>query len=300
MRRFKLAFLSIIALFLIYSGGSWYIASQATRAERITAKLTPASVGLQYESVYFAPRSDTVELKGWHIEPEKPKGVVILVHGLDSHKSDVKVGLLELARKLYDRKIAVFLFDLRGHGESGDGKLSGGLFEQQDFWGAFDWLVKKGIAPHKIGALGFSLGGAIVLLAASQEPRLQAVVADSAFSNVSDVRTNEIAKRLSIPKWLAASFDPGVTLVAQIFYGIEFKKISPDIAIKKLDYPVLLIHSKTDERIPYEHSVRLKSASPNQDTVMWTVAKAEHAKAFISYPEEYLDKITEYFESRWK
>ena len=299
LRRLKLSILVLLALFVVYSGGSWYIASQATKAKRSISAQTPASFGLNYQSVDFLSRDGAVKLKGWYIKLEDQKGVLIMVHGIDSNKADPEDGYLKLARGLYDRGIGVFLFDLRGHGESDDGKLSGGQFEQQDLLGAFDWLAQQGVAPGKIGVRGASMGGAITLLSASREPRLQAVIADSAFADISDLISVEIAKRLSIPVWLSASFVPGVTVATKLFYGIDLKSISPEQAIAQLSYPVLLIHSHTDGRIPYEHGVRLKAASPSPGTVLWIVDGVDHAKTFVTYPDEYIDRVTKYLDSRW-
>lgn len=300
VRRLKLSILIVLAIFALYASGSWYIASQATNAERELPTRTPASVGLKYENVDFISREDIVPLKGWYIQPENPKGVVIIVHGLDANRVDEDIGLLPLAKRLHDRGIAVLLFDLRGHGESGKGKLSGGQFEQRDLLGAFDWLVNRGTPPQRIGLLGFSLGGAISLLSAGQEPRLQAVVADSAFADLSDLMSKEVAKRLSIPTWLSRSFNPGVTVAARTVYGIKLRDISPERAVASLQYPVLLIHSEADARIPYEHAVRLKSASPNKETVLWSVNRVKHAETFVNFPDEYVERVTGYFESRWK
>ncbi|MEK7353693.1 MAG: alpha/beta hydrolase, partial [Chloroflexota bacterium] len=122
---------------------------------------------------------------------------------------------------------------------------------------------------------------------------------DSAFADLSDLMSSEIARRLSIPVWLSASFNPGVTVATKALYGIDLKSISPEKAIARLPYPDLLIHSQTDERIPYEHSVRLKAASPNPDTILWTVDRAEHSKTFVTYPDEYVDRVMKYLDSRW-
>lgn len=294
-----LAFTAIL-IFLVYTSGSWFMASQATKAQRKMPQFTPSSVGLIYEEVNFTSRDGSVQLKGWYINPVKIKGVVILVHGLDSEKADGEVGFLDLARRLDEHEVAVFLFDLRGHGESGEGKLSGGFFEQQDLLGAFDWLVNQGVEPHKIGVIGFSMGGAVTLLSAAQEPRLQAIVADSAFSDVRDMLSNEIPKRALVPKWLAPAFIPGITIAARLSYGIEMDKIVPEQAIAHLKYPILLIHSRADERIPFEQGLRLKTASADPGTTLWELKDTKHVKAFQSYPDEYVERVLKYFSNRWE
>lgn len=289
-----------IFLFLIYAFSSLFMASKVTKAVRKLPGLTPASLELSYEKVNFTSRDGSVQLKGWYIKPERAKGVIILVHGLDSEKADSNVGYLELAKRLYQKNVAVFLFDLRGHGESGDGKLSGGFFEQQDLLGAFDWLVQRGVEPGKTGVLGFSMGGAIALLSAAREPRLQAVATDSAFADLRHLLSREIPERTPVPKGLAGVFIPGITLSARLAYSIELDRIVPEKALADLKYPVLLIHSRGDERIPFENALRLKAASANPATTLWEVKDTKHVKGFQSYPDEYVERVLRYFLNRWE
>lgn len=287
-------------IFLIYASISLFMASKVTKAERKMSEATPAALNLNYEEVNFPSRDGSVKLKGWYIRPDKAKGTAIIVHGLDSQKADSEVGFPDLARKLYDREVGVLLFDLRGHGNSGDGKLSGGFFEQQDLLGAFDFLVNRGVGPHKIGVVGFSMGGAVTLLSAAREPRMQAVITDSAFADIRDMLSSEIPKRSPVPKGLSKAFIPGITVTTRLVYGIELDKIVPEKAISGLRYPVLLIHSRADERIPFEHSLRLKAASPHPGTTLWELKEVKHVKAFKTYPDEYTAQVVKYFSSRWK
>lgn len=284
-----------------YGGVSWYMASQVTVAERNPLEALPASVGLSSKDVSFAPRGNehTITLQGWLVSAPESRGTVIIVHGVDSNRADPEVGYLELADALAKRGFSSMLFDLRGHGESGGEQVSGGLFEQQDLLGAFDFLIEREVAPERIGVLGVSLGGAIALLAAAKEPQLQATVADSTFADLSDLIVAEAKKRTNLPEWMVPILVPGMIQAAKLAYGIDIKQIAPIEAIKQLPYPVLLIHGNADERIMLSHAHRLAEASPHPGTKLWVVPAAEHARTFKSNPEEYTKRVARYFEERF-
>ena len=291
----------LIVLGVPYGGVSWYMASQVTVAERNPLEDFPSSVGLSAKDVSFVPRGeeDTIILKGWLINAPESRGTVIIVHGVDSNRADPEVGYLELADALAKRGLSSMLFDLRGHGESGGEQVSGGLFEQHDLLGAFDFLIEREVTSERIGVLGVSLGGAVALLAAAKEPQLQATVVDSTFADLSDLIVAEAKKRTNLPEWLVPILMPGMIQAAKLAYGIDIKQIAPIEAIEQLPYPVLLIHGNADERIMLSHAHRLAEASPHPGTKLWVVPAAEHARTFKSSPEEYTERVALYFEGRF-
>lgn len=297
MRRLLLV-LTLIALVLImlFGGASWYIASQAVKAERKPLEDTVARLQIPFEEVTFPARDKTVMLKGWYLLTSDRDSVIILVHGVDSNRASRDTGLVDLAGGLYREGFSVLLFDLRGHGESGEGRLSGGLFEQEDVLGAYDWLLSRGFQPGRIGLWGISLGAAVSLLAAAREPGIAGVVADSAFADIRDMIASEIPKRTSMPSWVARALIPGVVLAARLFYGIDLNLIVPQAVVDDLDYPAYLIHCEGDQRIPPEHSRRLQEASPA--SVLWIPSCGEHARAFKTFPQEYLRRVSDYFQQR--
>ena len=159
--------------------------------------------------------------------------------------------------------------------------------------GAYDYLIKRGTRPGKIGLLGFSLGASASLLAAAQERGISGVAADSPFADIRDIISSKIPDL----------FLPGVTIIAKIFYKIDINLIVPENAIKNLYYPALLIHCAEDERISPEHSKRLQAASPNSQ--LWLIScgndeREHHAQGFKTFPDEYLEKVTDYFAQRFE
>ena len=287
-----------VLLVVMYGTVSWYLAYQVTVAERKELEAAPEDFGLDYELVEFQSRLDDVTLTGWYMPVSNPQATIIISHGINGNRADTGIGLLEIARDMGERGFNTLLFDLRGHGESGGTQVSGWYFERYDVLGAFDFLLDRGVLPDKIGLQGYSMGGGIVLLAAAVEPRIRAVVADSPFSDVADLLVEEVKRRTDAPGWAVPVLVPGITLAADLFYGIDLGVLTPINVVEGLDYPVLLIHGTADDRIPAYHSQRMVEASGHPDTELWLLDGVEHVKSYRAVPEEYIDRVAAYFEER--
>ena len=278
---------------VMYVSISYLMASGVTKAERKPLETSPASYGLEFEDVEFTPRNGDLTLSGWYIEGEAGQPTIIIVHGLNRNRESN----LELASRLAGRDYSIMLFDLRGHGRSGGEKISGGYHERRDVLGAFDYLVSRGALAEKIGVLGFSMGAAAALLGVAEEPRIRALVADSSYANVSDLIAQETARETPFPEWMVPVFVPGMDLMAGLFFDIDIGAMVPQDAVARLDYPILLIHGTADERIPVESSERIRMAS-HPDSSLWLVDGLGHTDAFDEHPDEYVERVVAYFESR--
>jgi alpha-beta hydrolase superfamily lysophospholipase len=96
----------------------------------------------------------------WWSPAEKPRGVLVVLHGLKDHSSRYSA----FAQGLVRRGFAVHAFDLRGHGKSGGPAVRVESFE--DYTGDLDWFVRDVKARHPdvpLFLLGHSMGGAIAL-----------------------------------------------------------------------------------------------------------------------------------------
>ena len=126
---------AFVVLALLYGGVSVFLANGVTKADREPFDETPTEYGLSFQEVEFSTRDEAITLKGWHIPTTEDAPTIIFVHGLGSTRAgDNAVGL---AARLWTAGFNTLLFDLRGHGTSGDGKVSGGYFEQYDLKGAY-------------------------------------------------------------------------------------------------------------------------------------------------------------------
>lgn len=282
-------------LFALYGTVSYFIADGLTHADRRPQEATPADFGLRYESVTFAARGDAVSLNGWYLEGDPGRPAVIFVHGLNATRS--REFAVELASRLVRQGHPMLLFDLRGHGDSGGDRISGGYFERADVLGAYDYLRQRG--HRAIGLLGYSMGAGIALLAAAEEPGIRAVVADSPFAVASERIAFEASRKTRIPAWLTPAFMPTASAVADALFRIDVSAIAPERAVRRIPYPILVIHGTADSRIPTEDGMRVhRAAAPGSD--LWLAPAADHVRAFRAFPDEYVARVGEYYEARFK
>ena len=266
---------------------------------------TPFNSGLAFEEVHFESDVDRIPLAGWLLSSTGDRAIV-LVHGLDStawsnDKPDV-------ARAYVEAGFHVLLFDLRGHGPSGGDRLGLGWDERRDVRAAVNLLLGRGFKPGTIGVHGTSYGAAVALLAAAAIPEIGAVVADSAFADMREVMDREIKKRTGLPTWLVRRLRPGLAVVANLLYGLDFDVIPPERAVPSIaPRSILFIHGREDRTIPVGHTYRLKAASENPTDELWLLpgghtegvrllGKPCEAREPSPTREAYLKKVTAFFD----
>ena len=117
---------------------------------------------------------DDVQLAAWYAEPNNGN-VIILLHGSGSGRQNVR----NHATMLREHGFGVLAVNLRGHGDS-DGQTNRlGWNGTSDVGAAVDFLTGREEVEH-IGGLGLSMGGEVLLGAASEYPVIEAVVAEGA------------------------------------------------------------------------------------------------------------------------
>lgn len=217
------------------------------RPPRLSIPLTPDQYGLTVEDVTVVA-ADGARLAGWLAwRPTAP--AVILLHGYPAEKAD----LLPLAAALHPT-FTVLLMDFRYFGASEGHVTTLGARERDDLRRTLELLVARGVPA--IGVFGFSMGGAVALLTAAEDPRIRAVVSYAAFA---DLR----ALGHQLYAWLLALRYPLVELMVlwgRLFLGVDLTRPTPVDAARRLTVPVLLIHSRQDEQIPFAHARRLRRA----------------------------------------
>lgn len=281
-----------VIIIVVYFFVSYMIASGLTKYDRRDQEDNPGSHGLEYEEVEFTSRDGEITLEGWYLPGQSDKPTIIFVHGIGSTRSGNN--LVEFASEMVDKGYNILMFDMRGHGTSGGDRVSGGYYEQQDVLGAYDYLVERGTPSGSIGLLGVSMGAGTGILAAAQEPGIKALVVDSTYAKVSNLLSNEASRKTKIPKAITPVFNPAVTLMARMFYGISIGSLVPENAVHDLDYPILVIHGMADTRIDYSHGERVyNEAKPNSE--IWLIPDVDHVDAFLDYPEEYINRVDNYF-----
>lgn len=102
------------------------------------------------------PRPDGVELAYTSLVPPKPKGTVVILHGLGEHSARY----LDFARFLNRHGWTVYFYDQRGHGKSGGPRMYADDIGQlaEDLGAFLSWVAKKNpgsplfLFAHSFGA----------------------------------------------------------------------------------------------------------------------------------------------------
>ncbi len=274
----------IVAYFAIGA----YVADQVSHPERHPLTQTPAAYGLKYQEVAFESAVDHIPLRGWYIDSPGDK-VIVQLHGRNGTRDSGSA--LAVAKMLADHNYDVLMFDFRGHGESGGERYSVGLLEVRDVAGALDYLKTRGV--QSVGVLGFSMGAATALNAAPDLPAMRAVVADSAFADITLLLEEQLPKETGLPAW----FSPGFVLMGKLLYGIDLNDNRPVRAIARLkDRPVLLIHGTNDNLVPVHHAQLLAQAdATNPNLSVWIADGVGHTRAFDDAPVEFRARVLDFF-----
>jgi pimeloyl-ACP methyl ester carboxylesterase len=269
----------IIYSFFIIGGLSLYTFFTSIKPPRHITSVTPADLGLNYEDITIVTE-DNVRLAGWFIPSENAGNkAVIVCHGYPADKGDV----LTLATFLHD-KFNLLLFDFRAMGKSGGKITTAGWREKKDFLAAVEYIKSRGM--EEIGAFGFSMGGAVIIMANS--PDVDCIVSESAYRNLESM-LHVMYQNFGI---IRHPFVYATRLWSRLFIGVDLIKVSPEDAVKNIKCPIFLVHSERDSMIPIEHAHALKRANP--EAKLWIIDEADHGAVWGLMRREYEGRILEF------
>jgi pimeloyl-ACP methyl ester carboxylesterase len=212
---------------------------------------------------------------------------VVLLHGYGGNQDEV----LPLADQLRGAGYNVFTYDQRGCGAS-TGEITFGAREQDDLVSVVDYLASRpDVDDGKVGVFGFSMGGATAIMTAAREPRISAVVADSAWSDVRAWLRPSVKASLIHPR------DPFTALslkLAERRTGIDLDSLRPaDVVARISPRPLLLVHGRADDVIEASEAERnhaaarepkelvLVSGAGHGDTIAPGGASLRHVREFF-------------------
>lgn len=191
---------------------------------------------LNYEDAWFESKDGT-KIHGWLCRNERPKAVMLYAHGNAGHVANRSSLLRRLQTEM---SVTVLAFDYRGYGRSEGIPTQGGALD--DARAARTFLAKEtGVGELEIVLMGRSLGGAVAIQLASEQPA-RALIVESTFSSLKDE---------------AMHVAPGL---AFLVYPNRFNSVKK-IALHK--GPLLHSHGSADRLIPYSQGQKLFQAANN-------------------------------------
>lgn len=225
-------------------------------------RATPADIGLTFSPLKLAT-ADGETLDGWFLPAgaqHTARGMVIFFHGNAGNIGH----RLDYLRMFHDLGLATLVVDYRGYGlSSGTPSEDGTYLDAAAAWRHATRVL--GFPANSIVLFGESLGGGVAAQLAADNPP-GALILASTFTSVPDLGS-ELYPLLP------------VRLLARIRYD-NLKRL-PEIAC-----PVLVIHSRSDEVIPFGHGRRLFEAA-SQPKQFLEIAGG-HNEGFVFGREEWI------------
>lgn len=228
---------------------------------------TPADAGMEYEDV-FLETADGVDLHGWFVRGNGDR-ILLFFHGNAGNIAH----RIDSIRQFHGLGLSVLIIDYRGYGRSGGRTTENGMY--LDAEAAWDYLVRvRGADAGQILIFGRSLGASVASRLAMERQPLGLIV-ESSFTSVPDVAGE-------IYPWLP------VKLLSRL-------KHSTHDHVQDVRCPVLVVHSRDDEIIPFSHGQAIFEAA--REPRMLLELRGTHNDAHLRDASNYLRGLSTFLDS---
>lgn len=217
------------------------------------------------ESVVFKSANGNL-LNGWFLIPKNKQNNITILH-LHGNAGNLSSQLNTIS-PLVKQGFQVFMFDYSGYGYSEGSPSKENILVDAN--SAFDYLKnREKLKKDKFVIYGQSLGGCIgVVLGEQRQKEIDGLIIEGAFTSY---------------KGMASNYLPviGSSLIAQDYSAIS--------SIEKFHKPILIIHSKEDQVIPFKMGKELYEKANNPKEFF--EINGFHICGAINYPNEIALKI---------
>ena len=248
-----------------------------THPARVTASITPSSLGLYYKRMKLVTVDEQV-LSAWYVPPlslvemaldpasaSRKWPAVVLCHGIGATQEQY----LPLAERLHRMGFAVLLVDMRGQGESEAAGVTYGLREQLDVLAGVQYLRElPNIDGSKVCVVGRDIGAIAVLQAASQDSTIAAVVADGLWPRFEERARNIFSRpggRALPTGWLA----PLYTAAFGVTSKDHVQRLDPALTVRRLrSRPVFFVARLGSQYMSLREVMDLATDADSQHNMM--------------------------------
>ena len=276
-RRALIAGAAFVPTFMVVVAGLGYVTTHVGRA------VVPADrLGVAHENVSFST-ADGLELRGWYV-PSRNGAAVISFPGRNGSQKQARM----LARHGY----GVLLFDRRGEGESEGRPNSWGWGGDADVKAAIEYLQgRPDVDDDRIGGIGLSVGGEMMIETAAETDELAAVVSDGAgarsFTEEMDYDVSGLNKALG--SLVSASKTAAIAVSANRLPPDNLKDLAG-----RTRAPLLLIAAPNSGH--GEELNRGYARAAGDAATLWEIPEAHHVGGLAARPAEYEQRVVGFFD----
>ena len=249
------------------------------------ADVPAPNLGVAYEEVQFTT-SDGLLLKGWYV-PSKNRAAVISFPG----RSGTRLQARMLARHGY----GVLLFDRRGEGESeGDWNVFGWQGER-DLHAAARFLQSRDdVDPERIGGIGRSVGGEMLIEAAAESDAFKAVVSEGGSGR--SVRDELANHGFRMNELSGIAIQTVLTTAVAVFTNNlppeDLKGLSSQISPRAAFF-IYGEHGQGGSEKKPNQGFYAEAGEPKE---IWEVPGAQHVGGITTQPAEYERRVMTFFD----
>ncbi len=252
-------------------------------SHKARAPVERADLGRPYVDVSVTT-SDGLRLAGWYV-PSRNGAAVIVFPG--------RSGPVRHARMLVGHGYGVLLIDRRGEGTSQGDFNARGWGGEPDLRAAIAYLrARPDVRDGRIGGLGLSVGGELLLQTAAHDPDLRAVVSEGA-------GMRSVAEQKHMPgappeplRWVAPiTMETAADVVlSDQLPPTDLADLMPRIAPR----PVLLIRGGQGNGDEALNRVYRDAGGPS--TTLWEIPGAAHTGGLSAVPAQYERRVVGFFD----
>ena len=276
LRRGAIALMTVVVAYMLVAP----VAIGILATHRPRAAVEPADLGRAYEEVTLRT-SDGLSLAAWYVRSRNGAAVI---------SYPTRQGKLAQARMLARHGYGVLLVDARGYdGSDGDPNLFG-WSGANDIDAAVAWLQRRpDVKGGRIGGIGFSVGGEVLLQAAASNTGLRAVVSEGAGAR--SVREDLLRGPQG---WLALPGAAIQTAAVAVMSGTAPPPSLTDLVPRIAPRSTLLIYAGRgaggEELQPHYYE------AARQPKMIWLIPEAGHTGGLSARPNEYERRVVGFFE----
>lgn len=300
IKRLKVGCLSVMAivivLLIVLFVGAYKLSERAyvlPQYDRLIPGSPTDALGPLAQTVRCL-NSEGEYVPAWYHEGENGAAILFL-HGLGGNRSQLK----ETAGLLLNQGYGVLLIDQSGHGVHPARINTFGRRESIDAIAGIDWLRERDeVDPHRIGIFGSSMGGTTAIYAASRDPDLACVVADSSYADLEEQAYHDLEmgfKGFQISRIWRPTFVKTFLLMAPIFIGKWAGFEDPVDVLPDIQCPLFLSHGQEDTRIDVDqYFLLLNTARQNEMDITTYLAEGRDHTTYV-HDQAYLNSIYVFF-----
>jgi len=239
---------------------------------------------LDAETISIA-QTQATPISGWFIPASKeyqdPQAGILLLHGVRSDRRE----MIDRARFLKKAGYSVLMIDMQAHGQTAGQHITFGYRESRSVKDALTYLRTR-LPNQALGVIAISMGGAASLLG-EQPVKVDALILEAVYSSIDQAVKNRL--EIHLGAW-SRYFANLLLWQIQPRLGINRNQLSPLVAIKHLQSPVLIMAGSMDQHTLLSESTALFEQA-SEPKSLWIVEGAAHEDLYDYAPQAYQQRV---------